>query len=282
MKDLARTANPSPLLRALSWNLFHGRDHPPDPRLLTTRSRLLRVTERNETQAQVNRSLFEEFAGLLGGWEWQVALLQEAPPRWLSALGERCGAHGALALTSRNSLPALRACAAERNPDLIASNEGGSNQVLVRPPWRVAEVAREVVVRRPERRVLLLTRLAGPGDATLCVGCLHASRGPHAAARDVARAADLAAVWGKGEPLLFGGDLNVRPHEAPGLYDRLAERHGFTAPLDGSIDQLLARDLEPGQRPRALEPSARELACADGRRLRLSDHDVVVASFRMR
>ena len=35
-------------LRALTWNIFHGRDFPPDPSLLTLRSRLLRCSERND------------------------------------------------------------------------------------------------------------------------------------------------------------------------------------------------------------------------------------------
>ncbi len=47
---------------AIGWNLFHGRDFPPDPALFTWRSRLLRVTERNATHAQVNRDLLDEFA----------------------------------------------------------------------------------------------------------------------------------------------------------------------------------------------------------------------------
>ena len=42
---------------ALAWNLFHGRDHPPDPALRTWRSRLLRFDERSETHVQVNRDL---------------------------------------------------------------------------------------------------------------------------------------------------------------------------------------------------------------------------------
>ena len=50
---------------ALSWNLFHGRDFPPDPALRTWRSRLLRIDERNETHVQVNRDLTAEFATLL-------------------------------------------------------------------------------------------------------------------------------------------------------------------------------------------------------------------------
>ncbi|HZB06539.1 MAG TPA: hypothetical protein VE449_08110, partial [Thermoleophilaceae bacterium] len=74
-------------MRVLSWNLYHGRDHPPDPALFTLRSRLLRITERNETHVQANRPLFDEFAGWLAGHEWDVALLQEAPPLWFRKLG---------------------------------------------------------------------------------------------------------------------------------------------------------------------------------------------------
>ncbi|HEX8689256.1 MAG TPA: hypothetical protein VF729_03340, partial [Solirubrobacterales bacterium] len=69
-------------LAAISWNLFHGRDFPPDPALLTWRSRLLRISERNGTHLQVNRELLPEFAELLAAAEWDVALLQECPPRF--------------------------------------------------------------------------------------------------------------------------------------------------------------------------------------------------------
>ncbi len=71
---------------------------------------------------------------MLDGLPWEVALLQEAPPRWLDALGRACRANGALGLTSRNELPALRAAIADRFPDLIKSGEGGSNMTLVRAP----------------------------------------------------------------------------------------------------------------------------------------------------
>src|SRR4051794_17532782 len=97
------------VVRVLSWNLFHGRDFPPDPDLFTRRSRLLRTTERGPTHAQVNRPLREEFAAWLAERPWEIALLQEAPPRWLRPLGERCEANGALALTSRNSFGRVRA-----------------------------------------------------------------------------------------------------------------------------------------------------------------------------
>ena len=47
----------------LSWNVFHGRDFPPVPSLRKLRSVLFRATAHNSTHVQVNRSLYEEFAG---------------------------------------------------------------------------------------------------------------------------------------------------------------------------------------------------------------------------
>jgi len=237
------------------------------------------VTERGATHAQVNRSLLVEFADVLAGLEWDLALLQEAPPRWLAPLEERCGASGASVHTSRNALTPLRALAAELNPDLIASNEGGSNQVLVRAPWRVAEVHHEVLTKRPERRVVALVRATAPGGAELCAGCLHASRGPRDAARDVSLAAEVAGEWAGSRPLVLGGDFNVRPEEDPELYASLERRHGLRPAVAKSIDQLLARGLEPMARPAALAPEAREVADRSGLLLRLSDHPVVAASF---
>ena len=72
----------------LTWNLFHGRDHPPDRGLYTWRSRLLRVTERNATHVQVNRSLLEQFAGVLAQMAWSICLLQEVPPSWAAPLAD--------------------------------------------------------------------------------------------------------------------------------------------------------------------------------------------------
>ena len=57
---------------------------------------------------QVNRPLLDEFARVLDGLEWDVALLQEAPPRWFAELRRRTGAAGVRTLTSRNVLPSLQ------------------------------------------------------------------------------------------------------------------------------------------------------------------------------
>src|SRR5947209_6661497 len=139
------------VVRALSWNLFHGRDSPPDASLFTLRSTLFGTTERNATHVQVNRSLLGEFTRVIGALDWDVALLQEVPPRWLAHFCTELGVEGAAAITARYLTHALRARLADRNPDLIKSGGGGSNQLLVRPPWRIQEVRRHTFRRRPER-----------------------------------------------------------------------------------------------------------------------------------
>src|SRR5688572_21325412 len=96
-------------LTVLSWNLFHGRDHP---------------VEGSASHASVNRVLRDEFATVLAREPWDVALLQEAPPHWLRPLAQASGASGASALTSRNFGAFVRRWLAAWNPDLIASGEG--------------------------------------------------------------------------------------------------------------------------------------------------------------
>ncbi len=265
---------------AISWNLFHGRDFPPDPRLRTWRSRILRFDERNETHVQVNRDLTEEFAQLLSAAAWDVALLQECPPRWAIPLARACGAEAHRALTSRNTAGALRALLARQNPDLIASGEGGSNLTLVRVPGQLGGIAerREVTIHEgaPERRSMALTR-TGSG---LCVANLHATNDrPELASEDVLGAAGAATEFAAGAPLLFGGDLNLRPAEDPEVFERLREEFGLAAPTGPkAIDHILARGLETIEPPAAWPPERRELTL-DGLALRLSDHNPVEGRF---
>lgn len=286
-------------LTAISWNLFHGRDFPPDPALFTWRSRLLRTSERNATHVQVNRDLLGEFSRLLAAAEWDVALLQECPPRYCAPLARACGAEPHRALTSRNSLGTLRALAARLNPDLIASGEGGSNLTLVRNSLRCALCAQEVqkahrngesgerrviVERRelaihkgrPERRTMAFTRTA----AGVCLANLHATNDrPELAAEDVLRAAAAATAWAGEAPLLFGGDLNLRPEESPAVFAELRERFGLVAPTGPrAIDHLLVRGLDTATPPHQWPAERRELR-EDGRALRLSDHAPVEARF---
>jgi endonuclease/exonuclease/phosphatase family metal-dependent hydrolase len=267
---------------AIGWNLFHGRDFPPDPALFTWRSRLLRISEANQTHVQVNRGLEAEFAAMLAGAEWDVALLQECPPRFEPGLARACAAAGHRVLTSRNSLGGLRTAAARLNPDLIGSGEGGSNLTLVRRRGALSEIVerRQLAIHqgKPERRSMAFTRT----ESGICVANLHATNDiPDLAVEDVLLAARTATEWAGDDPLLFGGDLNLRPAETPGVFAELRDRFGFDTPTTapGAIDHLLARGLEPTAPPASWPPERREIA--DGERaLRLSDHSPIEARFR--
>jgi endonuclease/exonuclease/phosphatase family metal-dependent hydrolase len=232
----------------LTWNLFHGRADPP-----------------------AARPLLDEFVELLAREQWDIALLQEAPPRWAG----RLGASGAIALTSRNFGSALRARIADWKPDLIKSNEGGSNQTLVRPPWRIADTRRLTLARFPERRRLLWTRLEHESGEQLAVANLHASANlPRKAAKELLRAAE----WCEGERLVFGGDFNVRAGEDPATYTELERQFGLAAPTaPAAIDHLLARGLTVVEPPHQLALERRTTPVG----IRLSDHAPVTAEFAM-
>jgi endonuclease/exonuclease/phosphatase family metal-dependent hydrolase len=265
---------------ALSWNLFHGRDHPPDPKLRTWPSRLLRIETRNETHIQVNRDLTAEFASLLSTAAWDVAMLQECPPRFAEPLARACDAEWHRTLTSRNSFGVLRGLLARQNPDLMASGEGGSNLILVRVPGKLGGIAerREIAIHEgePERRAMGFVRTA----SGVCVANLHASaHWPKLAAEDVYKGARAALEWAAGSPLVFGGDLNLRPGKQPRVFERLRDEFGLAPPTaPEAIDHILCRGLEVVEQPRPWPPEQRELPL-EGRALRLSDHAPVQARF---
>lgn len=275
-------------VRALSWNLFHGRDAPPEADLLTWRSRLLRTTERSSSHAQVNRDLFDAFAQILSDAEWNVALLQECPPRWAERLAIECRAQAHLVPTSRNLpvLSPLQSLAARLNPDLIASWEGGCNLTLVRQPSNRPAILERRSLRlamRPERRTLAFSRL----DSGLCVANFHASADRLAAERDVLEAGRVAHEWAGGSPLLLGGDLNLRPALSPYVFDTLEHDHGLITPTgEWTIDHLLVSGAEIDEPAHRWEPEEREVrdpTAPGGRALpiRLSDHSPVEVAFTL-
>ena len=95
-------------------------------------------------------------------------------------------------------------------------------------------------------------------------------------------AAARAVEWADGEPLVFGGDLNLRPRES-GVFAELERTYGLAGPTaPGSLDHLLHRGLEPVGPARAWEPQRRDVADPSGLAIRLSDHAPVEASFAVR
>ena len=160
-------------------------------------------------------------------------------------------------LTSRNWLPPLQSALADLNPDLIASSDGGSNQILVRHPGRVLEHRRLTLAWRPEQRRMQWARLETAAGERLCVANLHASAGlPEKAAREVLAAAEAALEWSGPDPLVFGGDLNLRPE-------------GRSRPVRDAARALRPRGAHgPGRHrpPARARPRRRRAPAAAGRR----------------
>jgi endonuclease/exonuclease/phosphatase family metal-dependent hydrolase len=107
----------------------------------------------------------------------------------------------------------------------------------------------------------------------ICVANLHATNDiPDLAAKDVIKAAAAATEWAAGAPLLFGGDLNLRPGETPAPFTELEERFGLTGTTaPDAIDHLLVRGLVQVEPPARWPGERREVEC-QGLALRLSDH----------
>jgi endonuclease/exonuclease/phosphatase family metal-dependent hydrolase len=216
--------------RVLTWNLFHGRAVPP-----------------------AGHELFDEFADTLGGWDWEVALLQEVPPWWPRALGTRLEVDQRSVLTSRNLALPLRRAVAVRWPDLIKSNGGGANAILVRGDTIVEHRMRRLRIR-PERRWVHAVRLDHAGA---WMANLHGD-GP---LRDAERAAESALDWAGDRPVVLGGDFNIRQFSLEGFehaggheVDHIFVR-GFT-PAPGGAEVLDRGQLSDHAPVRVLLTSA--------------------------
>src|SRR5882762_5997616 len=193
-------------MRVLTWNLFHGR-----------------------SVASAGYSLLGEFAAALEGWAWDIALLKEVPPWWPPALAQAISAQQRTALTSRNTLLPVRRFLAERRADVLKSQGGGANAILVRG-GEIAEHRVRPLRRRPERRVVHAVRVTSP---SLWIANVHAQVRPaHDARGDGALAVRAATGWAASVPLVLGGDFNVRD---PQLSAGLVSAGGH------DVDHVLAR-----------------------------------------
>ena len=73
------------------------------------------------------------------------------------------------------------------------------------------------------------------------------------------RAAELATAFAAGGPLIFGGDLNLRPRQHAAAFQELRERFGLAAPTGPrAIDHLLSAGLDTVEPATALPDAWRE------------------------
>jgi len=231
-----------------------------------------------QSHVLLNRDLFDEFAALLAAAKWDVALLQEVPPRWDERLAEATKSTRFRALTSRMWMSPVCSPIARVRPHLPGSWEGGSNLVLVRkerPGSTIAQKENRTLAWTPERRALSLVRL---GDG-LSVANLHASTGQVRGERDVLKAAEIAVHWAGESPLVLGGDFNIRPRKSEAVFTELHEYYGFTEPTEsGSIDHLLLRGGSVIEPTSSWKPERRDVPDPDSDlMIRLSDHSPVVS-----
>jgi endonuclease/exonuclease/phosphatase family metal-dependent hydrolase len=295
---------PGAPLRVLTWNLFHGRDGLPGLGA-TWASTLLGRPVENGTHVHLNRKLTGLMGRAIARWAPDVCALQEVPTAGIRTLVATTGMRAVWTTTGPLIGPArLRDALAERNPDLWRTHEGNANVLLVGPglevedprsrrlnPWpAVARAARdlrlgagELARYLPEPRRIVLARVRAPGGAPLVVGCVHChnARHPEVVGREIALAAQIVREAAGDGPAVLAGDLNARPDHAAIAALSGEGWHGATLDAGHGIDRILSRGVEVVDAPRRLPASEREVTVAwDGltRRLRLSDHDPVVAT----
>ena len=122
------------------------------------------------------------------------------------------------------------------------------------------------LTRRPERRTMVWARVELADGRTVCFANLHASAGlPEQASGELLAAAANAVTWSGGDPLVFGGDTNVRPARNPEVFTELRDRFGLGDPTGPhAIDHILARGSR-GRREAAAASAGAPRAARAGR-----------------
>ena len=276
------------MIRALTWNLFHGRDYPPDPALLTL-ALAAAADDRARTRPTCRSTATSATSSpaMLGGADWDVALLQECPPRWARGARRRAAAPRRTAsLTSRNSLApaaAARSRAAQPGPDRLLR---GRLEPDPRPRRQIDRAARARARPRAAARAAddgLHPALDGPATRSASPTCTPAPGRPaRHAEREVLAAAERARASGPAAtPLIFGGDLNLRPREHRRLRRARASASASRAPTaPGRRSTTCSRaGSRSSSAPRRGRRAARGPP-SGGLAIRLSDHAPVQARFR--
>lgn len=296
-------------IRVITWNLFHGRDGLPGLGA-TPRSTWRRIPEDDGAHMHLNRKLTGLMAERLAFWEPDLCALQEVPTAAIADIARITGMQAVWTTTGPLIGPRrLRDALAARNPDLWRSHEGNANVLLAGPRLEIVEGSRrsvrlnplttilrsarrlglergELVRYIPEPRRLVLAALTAPGGTRITAGCVHChnARHPDVVGAEIARAAGAVEVSAGGGPAILAGDLNAPPAH-PALAALAVGGWGGAAPGRGmGIDRILHRGMEVVEAARRLAPEEREVGVAwrgRTRRVRLSDHDPVVAVLRV-
>lgn len=297
-------------IRVVTWNLFHGRDGLPGLGATRASTWLGRPVD-DGVHLHLNRKHTEHMARRLATWSPDLCALQEVPTGAIARIAEIADMEAVWTTTGPLIGPArLRDALAERNPDLWRTHEGNANVILVgrrltliegsrrsvrlNPIRRILAGARSLGLERgellryiPEPRRLVLARVIAPGGIEIAVGCTHChnARHPDVVGGEIARAA--AAVRGAagGAAAILAGDFNAPPtHTA--LSALAAEGwEGAEPSADVGIDRIVHRGLDIVEGARRMPASEREIGViwrGAQRRVRLSDHDPVAATLRLR
>jgi endonuclease/exonuclease/phosphatase family metal-dependent hydrolase len=232
-----------------SWNIFHGRAHPPDSTLRVEEAIRLATADRPD-----------------------VLCLQEVPPWALDRLEGWSGLQAFGEVAARPSLgpPPIPAELGRRLTDLEpalfrAAFSGQANAILVSPQLRTLEertlVLNDGRFRKRETRRLgldLVTRLAWAKERRVCqavrlvlpdsrhalVANFHASSTPgdtRIADAEVMRAACFADALAEPDDLLvLAGDFNAESGQSEALAELCRPEWGFSDPGPG-IDHILVR-----------------------------------------
>ena len=295
-------------LRVITWNLFHGRDGLPGLGA-TRRSTWRRTPEDDGVHLHLNRKLTDQMAERLAAWAPDVCALQEVPTAGIARIAQITGMRAVWTTTGPLIGPAsLRDALAARNPDLWRTHEGNANLILIgarlalvggsrasvrlNPITTIVRMARRLGLERgellrylPEPRRLVHARVVAPGGTRFLVGCTHChnARHPEVVGAEIARAAAAVHDAAGTGPAVLAGDFNARPAH-PALAALAAAGWNGAQPQPGiGIDRILHRGLEVVSPPRRLDPAEREIGVVwrgRARRVRLSDHDPVIAELR--
>jgi endonuclease/exonuclease/phosphatase family metal-dependent hydrolase len=229
-----------------SWNLYHGRTHPPTSKLH-----------------------LEQMVRLVTADAPDIVALQEVPLWAVRRLEAWSGMQASWAMTMPALLgPLARHITNADPPRFRSSLTGQANVLLVNPHFETGRHRR--IVLNPElsradqllgsHRRICHSLEVDAGPERLLAANLHASNDPDP--QLVAVEIDRAASFLSGiEPVVLCGDFNVRRHGVP----------GFSEPIDG-VDQVLVRGFELERGPESW-PEARRRTSG----VVLSDHAPVEA-----